>query len=321
MKEDILVKYIVGEAEEHEITMVNQWLAESDENKIQFQELKNIWDKSVALKDNKQVDLEKALDKVMQRTQGLTVKKFNWNTIYKVAASLILIASVSIALFYFSSNNNPIVLANNDSVNIKTISLSDSSKLTLKANTKLSYNNKFGIENRAILLEKGTVFFKVKKDQSMPFVITCDETTITVVGTEFEVKKTSDFVSVFVHEGKVKFSHSNQEIFISKGMKYQYDIKNKSIKSISNINETEMSYATGIFDFNQMSLKQVIGQLNEYYNCKIQIDPKNKSIENTTLTSKFQNNSLEEVIQILELTLDVKLLKISEKEYLITDKK
>lgn len=321
MKEDILVKYIVGEAEEHEITMVNQWLAETDENKMQFQELKNIWDKSAALKDNKKVDVEKALEKVMLRTQELTVKKFNWNALYKVAASLILIASVTIAMFYFSSNNNPIVLANNDSENIKTISLSDSSKLTLKANTKLSYNNKFGIENRAILLEKGTVFFKVKKNQTMPFIITCDETSITVVGTEFEVKKTSDFVTVFVHEGKVKFSQANQEIFISKGMKYQYDIKNKSIKSISNINETEMSYATGVFDFNQMNLKQVIDQLNEYYHCKIQIDPKNKSLENITLTSKFKNNSLEEVIQILELTLDVKLLKISEKEYLITDKK
>ena len=43
MDEELLIRFIVGESDDNESVMVREWIDLSDENKAQFEKLRNIW--------------------------------------------------------------------------------------------------------------------------------------------------------------------------------------------------------------------------------------------------------------------------------------
>ncbi len=317
MKDEIIVKYIVGEAEEHEVLMVKQWLNEDPQHLLHYQQLNDIWEKSAALKNEIEIDADAAFDKVLLKIKQ--PKKTSFSLIYKVAASILIFISVA-SVFYFLQPKEKETLFTNIETQNKTILLSDSSKVILKPNAQLILNPAFGKNNRGLELKSGTAYFKVTKDSKNPFILQCENTQITVVGTEFEVEKNNNFISVFVFEGKVKFKHKSQEVLILKGEQYQFDKLSQTLKITSNKNEATLFYATGQFSFNQSHLKQVVEQFNEYYNCDIKFNKLNSHLQHLQLTTKFENNSLEEVLKILELTLNVKIEKTGKQQFEIKDK-
>ena len=84
---------------------------------------------------------------------------------------------------------------------LKQITLSDGSRITLGAKTQLSVQ--YGNCRRTILLETGEALFSVAHDPSCPFTVIAGDGAITALGTEFSVRRTLNRVTVQVAEGSV----------------------------------------------------------------------------------------------------------------------
>ncbi len=80
--------------------------------------------------------------------------------------------------------------------------LSDRSVVHLNADSRLSV--RYSPAVRDLTLEKGDAMFDVAKNHDRPFVVTAGATTVTAVGTSFEVDRVGEATEVHVFEGVVR---------------------------------------------------------------------------------------------------------------------
>ena len=98
----------------------------------------------------------------------------------------------------------PLQEVKNTSSSPMVITLSDGSKVTLEANSKLSYNTNFEGSTREVFLS-GEAFFEVSKNPKKPFIVYANELVTKVLGTSFAIKAfaTDQRVVVSVKTGRV----------------------------------------------------------------------------------------------------------------------
>ncbi|MGB8194621.1 MAG: hypothetical protein WCF67_22000, partial [Chitinophagaceae bacterium] len=96
--DDLLVKYLLGEATAEEQLQVQQWINEDAANRKHYEQLQFIWNESRNLAVSKEVDEHKAWQNFRQRIHhpekgsSAQVRSFNW---LRVAALVILIAGAT----------------------------------------------------------------------------------------------------------------------------------------------------------------------------------------------------------------------------------
>lgn len=81
------------------------------------------------------------------------------------------------------------------------VTLADGSLVHLDAETALQVEMEAGA--RRVLLRHGRAFFTVARDESRPFTVQAGETTVTVLGTAFDVNLTERQLTVAVRHGSV----------------------------------------------------------------------------------------------------------------------
>jgi len=223
----------------------------------------------------------------------------NWGL--KVAAVFFigLISFISIKLLKPTTEiANLITVSATDMV--KEVTLPDGSILTLNKATTIQYPEKFKGKYRQVSLN-GEAFFDVAKGKGTFTVIT-DKTTITVLGTKFNVKANSsnENTELFVTDGKVKFAAietSANEIFESGEQGIINNNTGKLTPQI-NINLNKIAWITGDLIFNNCLMDEVQYTLNNYFGKSIVLEEQIKDLRFTGSFSKPQLNELLEVISV-----------------------
>ena len=90
----------------------------------------------------------------------------------------------------------------------RSVRLEDGSRVTLGGGTELQILLRK--DSRRISLRRGEAFFKVAKDASRPFRVRAGDAAVTAVGTEFNVRRGGDRVTVVVVEGRVVVERSSR---------------------------------------------------------------------------------------------------------------
>tara|TARA_S200002703_G_scaffold20589_1_gene16903 strand:+ start:1422 stop:2411 length:990 start_codon:yes stop_codon:yes gene_type:complete len=86
-----------------------------------------------------------------------------------------------------------------------TFTLSDASQVTLNTDSRLDVAFTGG--TRALTLVKGEAFFNVAHDPERPFAVSAGDTTVTAVGTAFNVYRRPESTAITVSEGVVRISN------------------------------------------------------------------------------------------------------------------
>jgi transmembrane sensor len=195
------------------------------------------------------------------------------------------------------------------------ISLPDGSLVILFANSKLKYSYNDELKTREVFLS-GEAFFEVKKDTARAFRVFAGNAITTALGTAFLVKaKSSEMVStVFLTEGMVfvkSTAETSTEILLNKGESAIIDKESQKIDKVSFDIEKVIAWKDGQLLFRQTPLDQVISDLEYWYG--VQITFLNKPENGLTVTGKFENEYLGNVLQSLSYTVRF--------DYQIDDKK
>jgi len=105
----LLVKYLLGEVSETELSRIQQWLKESSDNKAQFYELKLVWEQSRNALVSSTIDVEDAWarfrQRIAQKKVPLPVNNYKWLKI--AAAMLVLLVSGSL-VWFMTSQQEPV---------------------------------------------------------------------------------------------------------------------------------------------------------------------------------------------------------------------
>src|SRR5690606_30723037 len=89
MKE-LIIKYIVGEADNQERLLVEAWVAEHNDNRKELEEMKKVWDIGKEPINIPEIDVDKAWSDFVRLRDGRKRHNLNW---ISVAASLLLLGA------------------------------------------------------------------------------------------------------------------------------------------------------------------------------------------------------------------------------------
>lgn len=296
----LIIRYLQGSANQSEITTLNNWRSQNDNEEV-FQEMVHIWNSSSQAEEIK-VDVEKSWRQFTASNQP--ARKISvYTAVIRMAAILV----VGLGLGFLLIN-----LIRKDSGSLTTISadhikrevqLADGTLVWLAPQSSLTFPGQFETNQRKVTL-KGQAFFDVKKNENAPFVINTNQSVIKVLGTSFNVKSGHDKTEVTVATGKVVLSpyKTKDSVFITPGETGFHDSKSGNLHKEANQNINFNSWMTGRFVFDNESLEQIIQTLNEHYSTPIRLTTLGSEC---VLTTIFENQPLDEIMEELELALGI----------------
>jgi len=299
-----LVKYLLNETDEDEQQRVKQWLAADGANAAHYNQLKKIWDESQQLTSTLTVDENRAWEKFQQKIHpGLgRPASFGWA---KIAAAVIVLLGIGF-LTYWTLNNR---------VKEKTVAaqqaplndiLPDGSVVTVNKGSSISYPSKFKGKTRPVAL-KGEAFFNVTPNKQKPFIISINDVEITVVGTSFNVKNINGNTEVVVESGIVRVTKSGKTVELKAHEKLLTEAQDSVMVKEESKDQLYKYYRTKEFVCDDTPLWKLVQVINEAYNSHVVIG--NPALKDATITTTFYNESLDQVLNVISITFNTKVVK------------
>lgn len=185
---------------------------------------------------------------------------------------------------------------------LETLSLADGTRVILNTNTTIRV--RLQRTQRWIDLESGEAYFSVAKDPSRPFVIFVSKNTVTALGTEFSVRRTSDELELIVTEGRVQLTTTNTpESAPATTLPAGTVTRILGSEVLTNrASEVEMatllSWRDGFVEFRDTTLANAVAEFNRYRTRKILIaDP---SIASVRISGKFRSANAAAFLWLLQ---------------------
>jgi ferric-dicitrate binding protein FerR (iron transport regulator) len=333
-----IVRYLQGDIAEDEIRAFETWLQESPANKDMFFRIKHVhdtlrstpitseeieqswskmWDK---IKSDRPETTRLQNDIDSHTTVSLEAGEEPYRLISKsLALKLLSFAAVGlVAIFigyYIAKAPSPASVAVNPATYsvmsvpkgglANTVTLPDGSTVILNAGSTLRYPSDFGNSNREAFL-KGEAYFKVSKNDALPFIVRLDRQNIIVRGTSFSVEAYPDETQsvVTLLSGLVTIETLDNKGFKTTEKKLkpgQQAVYNNSTGAMG-VSQTDLELATsrvqGVYRFKDEPLGNIVSRLEKYYNVKIGIA--DTSLRAIPFTGSFSRNQpIEDVLRII----------------------
>jgi len=275
---------------------IQKWLISQQHEEQKKEVLFDIWKN---IKSYPNADVYRSLDVVQQKLNMKRSRKMLWqNPFLKVAAILLPFIFVASLYLYYDRNYGTVEITTAQGEQ-KEITLPDSSVVWMNACSKITYSRKFRADKREITL-LGEAFFSVKRDTSRRFVVTTKDMTVTVFGTQFNVKcyPEDQIASTTLKSGKVEVTLNSKDYILKPDQELLYNRTEKSAV-LQGASEGSLSWREGILDFSNMTLPEMVKSIERQYRVKFQYNPTNYSTDHYSV--KFTNkDSLEDIMQVLQ---------------------
>lgn len=227
----------------------------------------------------------------------------------RVAAILATVAASATAWEMWRSDSAPgpmheIVTASGQRT---TVTLSDGSRLELGPETRLRAPERFRRGAREVEVE-GLAFFDIAEDPKRPFTVRARGAYTRVLGTEFTVRAyPEEEVRVAVTEGRVAFGSAELPLDSASVLTREM-VGVLALDGSRHVEEDAdldayVGWMRGRLAFRNEPLPDVVRELGRWYDVEVQLaDP---ALASRHLSIAFQRESLEQVLQLIALALDV----------------
>ncbi|MEX0362918.1 MAG: FecR family protein [Allomuricauda sp.] len=231
----------------------------------------------------------------------------------KYAAVLVILFGLA---FYFNhSGESTAVETENAMVMIATsigekeeVVLSDGTKVTVNANSVLSYPANFTGNTREVLL-KGEAFFEVTENKEKPFIVNTNEgMDIKVLGTVFNVKSYPEDkkVETTLVSGKVQVVErkDNKTVLLYPSQRATYNKSDDRLIIDKVQTEPLISWKDGKLIYDEAPLREVIKDLEREYHVSFLVN--SEELLEYKFKGVFDNLSIDQVLSLFELSSPIK---------------
>ena len=308
--EDRIVRFLSGDFTAREKEEFEIWMNKGPRNRKIVEEFKKIWDHSENIKSFQPVDkiedwqtIRKRINFENGKSSTPVFLKKNMIRFLRAAAVIVILLGIGILARQFIFKPPEMILVSTGDSK-KEIILPDGSSVFLNKFSELKYPGRFQRNRRQVDL-KGEGYFDITQDPDRLFRINVNSHAIVeVLGTSFNLKSDTTDGSVDIHviNGKVTFftpdTKTNKTI-LTKGE--QAFLRKGAISVTESLDTNFLSWKTGILNFNDERIENVFAELTKFYNKEFKL--KNKGENDFRLTSRFDNQELESVLEEIKLVL------------------
>ena len=193
----------------------------------------------------------------------------------------------------------------------QTVRLADGSRIELNTNTTLRAI--VGAGQRMVWLDHGEAFFRIAHDDKHPFVVAVGDHRVTVLGTEFLVRRDTSRLEVAVMEGRVGFGAADGNAQSRETLLTQGDVATSVANSVS-VAKTplqklagEIGWRHGVLVFSHETLASAAAEFNRYNRRKIIVaDP---SAARMTIDGTFQTDKVDAFTDVAQEVLGLRIEK------------
>ena len=265
---------------------------------------KKITEKATLLKTpvfDKEAAFESLKTKV--KPKGKTIALNPWKRIAAVAAS------VAVLFLAYSLYQNRSMVVSAEFAHTETFTLPDGSEVVLNSGSTVRYKPAKWNNNRNLKLD-GEAYFKVAKGQK--FSVETNAGTITVLGTQFNVKNREQYFEVSCFEGKVQVSHLNSSEILTPGKTLRSI--NGNVTLINGETAQKPAWVEGQSVFDAIPFEMVLREVERVFN--LEITPVNIDT-NYHFTGSFEHTNSEIALKAITQPLNL-TYKINKNEVTIT---
>jgi hypothetical protein len=297
----------------------NLFLQKSDSELDEF--VRKDWDEQwnlsnrTSLNDELLSKIHKSIDDSVNKKSIFQKSIVSW---YTYAASILFIPMLFAATYFFFNNESADSITNNSFAEIIAPEygrlhyyLPDSSLVILNGGSKLVAPLSFENERTVELI--GKAYFDVQTNKQLPFKLKVPAGTVKVLGTQFTANsKENDFMEVVLKEGAVEayFFEGQQKVLLEPDQRL---IVESSRYRVENVKAQQITaWIDGRLIFKNNPLEDVCRQLSDKYNVDIEIV--NKELNTITYRGTFVDEPIEEVFQLMTLSLPIKYQVVPSKK-------
>jgi ferric-dicitrate binding protein FerR (iron transport regulator) len=297
MKSNDIKKWIDGTLTEEE--------QRGFENSDVFKSLERLSKSTMAFKAP-EYDAQLELERLSKRKPSGKVISLTWTRSFlRIAAALALLIACTYLIFYSSS---PSALFETQAGMKKDFILPDASFVSLNASSSLSYSME--MNDRRVDLN-GEAYFKVKKGSS--FEVKTSVGTVTVLGTQFNVKSRDDFFEVICYEGLVRVEGGGKIVNLQPHQVFR-SIKGAPVLEFT-VQDADPSWIHNESSFRSVPFDAVIRELQIQYNVSVAT----KDVDtNQLFTGRFPHNDLQLALQSISLPLNLSFQFLNKNHILLS---
>ena len=332
--------YLSGNCTEGETEALFAYLASNDEAAKLFREMSAVWAMSsvpafAAMEDENLVYIKEKISFATAASKASTVRttatvhsKKMISVWMKVAAAVILLLGCNYFWYTYTENLTDTYTNAESPYEIKVpagsrtnIVLPDGTEVALNAGSVLRYCRGFGIRERNVTLN-GEGYFKVAKNEKIPFFVETNDVQVRVVGTVFNVRAYDDdnYVMVSLLEGRVNLSASSGSMMkLFPNDQVLYDKSTGRMEKMKSNANTACDWLDGGLTFDNVSFVNIAHRLERKFQVKIRIDSEHLKAER--FSGSFDSNqSINDILD--EINVEKQYAwKISGDTIFIMDKK
>lgn len=286
--EELIKKWLAGELSDSE--------KEEFESTEEFAKINKLMKAAKAFKApefNTASEYSRLSKNIFSKKETISLYK-RISPILKIAAIFIVVSIIG----YFSYNYIYSVSADKNWIANQTeVYLPDSSHVILNADSKIRFSEKKWRKERNVELN-GEAFFKVKKGSQ--FNVKTQHGTVTVLGTEFDVKDRENYYEVICYSGSVKVNTEQNTILLKPNSAFRIIYGKEESYTISN--KSEPDWINGESNFKSVPFGLVISELERQY--RVSIEARNIDL-NLLFTGGFPHGDIELALESISIPLDL----------------
>jgi len=310
--QEIIIRYLDESATLHDKQTLLQWLKESETNRNDFIETRDLWlSCDAALADEAEID--RALSRLKNRIQN-EVKtnrakfpaRYYW---YQFAAIMLLVVGFGL-WSVLKQTNTPREVVLNQLITAKGSKgqyvLPDGSIVWLNSESKLTFPEKFSKEKRKVTLE-GEGYFQVTENRKQPFIVETDDIEIEVLGTAFDISNYAfqSTIDVVLLSGsvKVKEPEADKETLLSPNDLFIHNKKHAQSWTQTTNPALHIDWIKNRLTFDNDKLSDIIISLEGWYT--VTIDCPVNFAQKTRMSFTVRNENINEILKAMSLIIPI----------------
>jgi transmembrane sensor len=275
------------------------WLGRSPAHAAAYDEALRTWRDLSAMRSDQQYRALLGEPTLRERLVG-ALRAPPWTAIAGGAAAVALVVWLGLSLDAFSFMRRPTQVAT-QLAEVRETTLPDGTRVVLGAESQLSFDVTQKARHATVV--GGDAYFAVTRDSARPFTVSIGDVQVRVVGTQFEIRRRSDEVSVAVAEGTVEVSRtdaSGANVRLQRGE--ALTARHGEASAVRAVEPTDVAaWRSGRLVYDNAELSDVVADANRYARSRILIA--DVQLTGLRVTTSFRTSQVEGMIETLQAAL------------------
>lgn len=310
------VRLLAHDCPETERRAFERWRGARPEHAAAYRNVEHLWQASAHAAKHPAV--MEAARRALEETESRPANARRW--LWPAAAVAASIALVAILLpAWWPSETTPEVRYQTAAGERQVLELADGSRVTLDTATTLI--ERYGEHARRMELEQGRAHFQVRSDAGRPFVVHAQGGTVTVLGTEFQLRVNDADTTVTLLEGRlaVAAEHaagtSRPATTLNAGEQLAFT-RDGQLGPVQPADlRTARGWTEGKLYVDDWPLRDLVDEMNRYTRVKLKLG--DAQLEDIRISGVFNTDDQDTLLQILQQGWPIRAMRIASDEIML----